>query len=207
MIFRVFLDANVLIGARNRDAILPLAAADCFDVRWSAAVLNEVDRHLLQRITAEQRAALYREMEWAFPDALVELPAALGTLASVVNPKDQHVAAAAIVGGCDLVVTDDQKHLSALVGAGQRRLDVLAAWHEAPDLYSEREQAALALTEEITRISAGGVSDEVWSLAQLAFDEQDIATLIMAICAINAWNRIAISTHLALPAQRSEQEQ
>lgn len=84
-------------------------------------------------------------------------------------------------------------------GVNQRLIDVLPGWKEAPGLYSAREQAALALTEEITLISVAGVSDAVWQQATAAFSQQEIAQLIMAICAINSWNRIAIATHMKLP--------
>ncbi len=84
-------------------------------------------------------------------------------------------------------------------GVDNRRLDVLAGWHEAPDLYSAREQAALALTEEVTLIGEAGVSNETWKRATNEFADQDVVTLIMAICAINIWNRMAVSTRQALP--------
>ncbi|MCK9516160.1 MAG: carboxymuconolactone decarboxylase family protein [Ottowia sp.] len=84
-------------------------------------------------------------------------------------------------------------------GVPQRKLDVLPGWHEAPALYSEREQAALALTEEITRIAEKGVSDATWQRVRNVFDEAETAQLIMGIGAINVWNRMAISTHMRLP--------
>ncbi|MHA3683875.1 carboxymuconolactone decarboxylase family protein [Leucobacter sp. HY1908] len=84
-------------------------------------------------------------------------------------------------------------------GVAQRKLDVLAGWHEAPGLYSARERAALAFTEEVTLIADGGVSDEVWGEVQAEFSEQESVQLLMAICAINSWNRMAIATHQALP--------
>lgn len=88
-------------------------------------------------------------------------------------------------------------------GVDHRRLDVLAGWREAPGLYSAREEAALGLTEEITLIGQAGVSDQVWERVSNEFAEQDTVTLIMAICAINTWNRMAISTRQPLP-ERSD---
>lgn len=83
-------------------------------------------------------------------------------------------------------------------GEKQSRLDMLSAWREAAGMYDEQEQAALRLTEEVTRIGEHGVSDEVWEAVTSAFpDEQDVVTLLMAIIAINVWNRIAVSTHQA----------
>jgi AhpD family alkylhydroperoxidase len=84
-------------------------------------------------------------------------------------------------------------------GEDQRRLDVLSAWREAPALFTEREQAALALTEAITLISDDGVSDPIWSATTECFDEREVVHLLMAIATINVWNRLAVSTHQALP--------
>ncbi|MEO7126265.1 MAG: carboxymuconolactone decarboxylase family protein [Nakamurella sp.] len=86
----------------------------------------------------------------------------------------------------------------------QRKIDVLAGWHEAPRLYSDRDRAAIALTEQITLISEHGVTDDVWAEVQAAFSEKEIAELIMAIGAINVWNRIAIATRLDLPAEQQK---
>ncbi|MGH3237032.1 MAG: carboxymuconolactone decarboxylase family protein [Streptosporangiaceae bacterium] len=83
----------------------------------------------------------------------------------------------------------------------QRKLDVLAGWSEAPGLYSERERAAIALTEEVTMISVAGVSDAAWSKVTESFQEKEIVQLLMAIAAINVWNRLAVSTHQDLPTE------
>lgn len=83
----------------------------------------------------------------------------------------------------------------------QRKLDVIAGWSEAPAVYSERERAALALTEEVTLISVAGVSDAVWDKVADTFQEKEIVQLLMAISAINVWNRLAVSTHQELPAE------
>lgn len=79
-------------------------------------------------------------------------------------------------------------------GMDQRKMDVLAGWSEAPDVYSDREQAALRLTEQVTPIS-GGVADDVWDAAAEVYSEQEMVELLMAISAINVWNRLAVSTH------------
>ena len=84
-------------------------------------------------------------------------------------------------------------------GVAQRQLDVLAGWHEAPSLYTTRERAALALTEEVTRIGEHGVSDAVWADVEAAFKPVEIVALLLAIAAINTWNRLAIATHQDLP--------
>jgi AhpD family alkylhydroperoxidase len=85
-------------------------------------------------------------------------------------------------------------------GEDPRRLHVLAAWREAPQLYTERERAALALAEAVTLIAGGGVPDEVWAGVTAHFDERETVHLLMAIATINVWNGLAVSTHQDLPA-------
>ncbi len=84
-------------------------------------------------------------------------------------------------------------------GESLRRLAVLSAWREAPNLYTERERAAIALTETVTLIARDGVPDDVWDAARANFDEPELVQLLMAISTINVWNRLAISTHQSLP--------
>jgi len=80
------------------------------------------------------------------------------------------------------------------LGETEQRLYLLNAWKETT-LFTEKEQAVLALTEEVTLI-ANHVSDETYARAAGFFDEVELSQIIMAIVAINAWNRIAISTKL-----------
>jgi AhpD family alkylhydroperoxidase len=84
-------------------------------------------------------------------------------------------------------------------GEDQRRLDVLSAWREAPDLFTAAERAALAFTEAVTRIGDAGVSDAVWNDVAAEFDEAAIVHLLMAVATINVWNRLAVTTHQPLP--------
>jgi AhpD family alkylhydroperoxidase len=84
-------------------------------------------------------------------------------------------------------------------GEDQQRLDVLAGWHEAKDLFSDREQAALSLTEAVTLIADRGVPDDVWAKVSAAFSEKETVQLLMAISVINVWNRLAVSTHQQPP--------
>ncbi|MEE1939420.1 carboxymuconolactone decarboxylase family protein [Streptomyces sp. TRM 70361] len=99
----------------------------------------------------------------------------------------------------DMHLTEARK-----AGESQLRLDLLDAWDESPGLYTEKEQAALALTEAITSLDGGTpqghfVPDEVYERAAEHFDEDELARLIAQIIAINAWNRFQVTTR-ALPA-------
>ncbi len=88
-------------------------------------------------------------------------------------------------------------------GASQRQVDLVAAWAEAGDIFSERERAALALTEQITLISEKGVTDDVWAKVEAQFSEEEIVWLIMAISVINVWNRMNVTARTALPPERA----
>jgi AhpD family alkylhydroperoxidase len=94
---------------------------------------------------------------------------------------------------------DMHNHDARVHGENQRRLDVLSAWREATDLFTAREEAALALTEAVTRISDQGVSDRVWDDVAMHFDEKQVVRLLLAIATINVWNRLAVSLHQRLP--------
>ncbi|MEV0369914.1 carboxymuconolactone decarboxylase family protein [Streptomyces sp. NPDC050636] len=78
-------------------------------------------------------------------------------------------------------------------GVAQQRIDLLPAWEEAGALYSEREQAALALTEAVTLLTEGSVPDAVYERAAAHFDERELAHLIAVIVAINNWNRVNVT--------------
>jgi AhpD family alkylhydroperoxidase len=97
------------------------------------------------------------------------------------------------INGCAFCLNMHQRDARA-AGESQQRLDVLRAWREVDGLYTDRERAALALTEAVTLISQDGVPDDVWSTVSEVFDERETAALIVAIATINVWNRLAIST-------------
>lgn len=83
-------------------------------------------------------------------------------------------------------------------GENAERLFILSAWHEAETHFTEEEIVALKMTEEITQIAQNGLSNETYQRASKVFSEKQIAEIIMAIVTINAWNRIAVSTHLKI---------
>jgi len=81
-------------------------------------------------------------------------------------------------------------------GETEQRIYLLNAWRET-DLFTEEEKAILALTEEVTNIK-DHVSDETYQRAAALFDESYLAAIIMAIVAINSWNRLAITAQKEL---------
>ncbi|MBS1739346.1 MAG: carboxymuconolactone decarboxylase family protein [Bacteroidetes bacterium] len=80
------------------------------------------------------------------------------------------------------------------IGETAQRLFLLDAWRET-NLYTAKERAVLALTEEMTLIAGKHVSDEVYQEAAAHLTDEEMAAVIMAVVAINGWNRIAITTH------------
>ena len=85
------------------------------------------------------------------------------------------------------------------LGIGEQKLTLLVAWREAKGIYTEREQAALALAEEMTDLTHRHVSDEVYARAAAAFTERELGQVIAMALTINAWNRIGVTTRLPLP--------
>jgi AhpD family alkylhydroperoxidase len=97
------------------------------------------------------------------------------------------------INGCSVCV-DMHPKIAKKVGETDERLFCVAAWRDAP-YFTEGERAALALTEALTRISdrADPVPDAIWNEADKHFDEQELATLILAIASINVWNRLNVA--------------
>ena len=89
-------------------------------------------------------------------------------------------------------------HTKDALAAGEsvERIVQLSAWEESRHFYTEKELAAIELTEAVTVLTEGFVPDEVYAKAAKHFDETELAHLIAAIIAINAWNRFAVSTRM-----------
>jgi AhpD family alkylhydroperoxidase len=101
------------------------------------------------------------------------------------------------LNGCAYCV--DMHTRDALAGGeDERRVWAVAVWREAP-FFDERERAALALTDAMTRLPEGGVPDDVYDEAARHFDEHELGQLMFASITINAWNRAGVATRLPLP--------
>ena len=81
-------------------------------------------------------------------------------------------------------------------GIGEQKLALLPAWEEAGDIFTEQEQAALAITEEMTDLTRRHVSDEVYARAAAVFSERELGQVIAMAVTINAWNRINVTIRL-----------
>jgi AhpD family alkylhydroperoxidase len=73
------------------------------------------------------------------------------------------------------------------------KLALVQAWAEGGSLFDERERAALAWAEVVTRVEQTGVPDEAYKAARAAFDELELVNLTLAISLMNTYNRMAIS--------------
>jgi AhpD family alkylhydroperoxidase len=94
---------------------------------------------------------------------------------------------------------DMHTHDARKQGETEQRLALVAAWQEAGDLFTERERAALELTEAITELHHGHVSDEVYARAAEVFSDRELGQVIAMAVTINAWNRINVATRLPAP--------
>ena len=86
-------------------------------------------------------------------------------------------------------------HTRDLIKKGVKieKLALVPAWAEAGHLFSERERAALAWAETVTRVSETGVPDEAFQAARAVFEEKELVDLTIAISLMNVYNRMAIS--------------
>lgn len=98
------------------------------------------------------------------------------------------------INGCAYCLDMHTKDARAL-GETEIRLHVLAAWREAP-FYSERERAALAFAEAVTLLPQGPVPDDIYDEAARVFSGEELAILLWQTIVINAWNRMAVPTHM-----------
>jgi AhpD family alkylhydroperoxidase len=95
------------------------------------------------------------------------------------------------INGCAYCLDMHSKDLRA-AGESEQRLYTISAWREAP-FYSERERAALAWAEAVTKLKDGNVPDEVYEEARSQFSEEELIDLTVAVTLINTYNRINIA--------------
>jgi AhpD family alkylhydroperoxidase len=96
------------------------------------------------------------------------------------------------INGCAYCI---DMHTRDLIKRGVEigKIVLVPVWHEAGALFSDREKAALAWTESVTRVSETSVPDQDFQAARAVFSEKELADLTIAIGLMNAYNRLAIS--------------
>jgi AhpD family alkylhydroperoxidase len=125
------------------------------------------------------RDALLRLTEYVSHSGLEE------SLLNLVNLR------ASQMNGCAFCIDMHWKDLRAM-GQSEETLYMLDAWRESPG-YTERERAALAWAEAVTRVTDGHVPDDVYQDARRQFSDAELANLTLAVATINAWNRMNIA--------------
>ena len=148
---------------------------------------SAISRVALKQLTPDVSAAmsaLHREAVAAARAAGVE-----SDLLELVRIR------ASQINGCAFCLDMHTKDARAK-GESEQRVYALDAWRETP-FYTDRERAALALTEAVTLVTDGRVPDAVYQEAASVFKEDELAAVLWAAIVINTYNRIAISTRMA----------
>jgi AhpD family alkylhydroperoxidase len=108
---------------------------------------------------------------------------------------------ASIINGCAYCVDSHTKDLFAR-GETVERIAGLSVWEQAP-FYSDRERAALAWCDALTKVAGEHVSDAVFDAVRPHFSERELVDLTLAIASINTWKRIGVGFRLTPGAYRS----
>jgi len=110
--YTALLDANVLYPAPMRDILLQLALTDLYKAKWTADIHREWIEALLEKQPHRERAALERTrdlMDRSTPDCLIAGYEPMIPILQLPDPDDRHILAAAVVGRCDVIVTQNLK--------------------------------------------------------------------------------------------------
>jgi AhpD family alkylhydroperoxidase len=89
-------------------------------------------------------------------------------------------------------------NVSRKLGVPQEKLDLVSTWHEA-GIFSDKECAALAWAETLTRLADRSVPDKAYEAVRRHFSEPELIFLSVAIGTINAWNRLGAAFRFAPP--------
>jgi AhpD family alkylhydroperoxidase len=98
------------------------------------------------------------------------------------------------INGCGTCVDIHSRELEH-ASEPDARINTVAVWRDV-SYFTAAERAALALTEAATRLAdrPDPVPDDVWDEAARHYDAAQLAALVLAIAAINAWNRLNVTT-------------
>ncbi len=127
--------------------------------------------------------------------AMLDLSAAAATTGVDKDLVELLCLRVSIMNGCGGCI-DYHTKLLREANVADERIWAVAGWRDVP-YYSDAEKAAFALAEEMTHVH---VSDAVWDEAAKHWSEQELAGLMLAICAINTWNRLNVGTQQKVSA-------
>ena len=98
------------------------------------------------------------------------------------------------INGCAMCLRM-HTHEARKKGESEERLYLLNAWRESP-FYSERERAALAWTEALTRVAETRAPEEDYGELARHFTDEEQVKVTMLITAINSFNQLNVGFQL-----------
>jgi predicted nucleic acid-binding protein len=155
-VFAAILDTCTLWPSRQRDVLLSLAVEGMYRPLWSSVILAELEyeeahklrrRGVTSRVAAERAAHLIQQMRTAFDDACVTGWEGLEGTFGLPDPDDEHVLAAAVIGGAGAIVTDNIKDFPPAVIPSH--IHVLSPAEFAGDTVSVSPIEALSIIERV----------------------------------------------------------
>ncbi|MEX0347978.1 MAG: carboxymuconolactone decarboxylase family protein [Paracoccaceae bacterium] len=105
------------------------------------------------------------------------------------------------INGCAFCIDMHTREARA-DGETEQRLYLVSAWHDS-FLYSERERAALAWTEALTRLGDNAPDDSLFVQTQAQFPKDEIIKLTAVVTMINTWNRLSVAFRAVHAAPQS----
>lgn len=103
------------------------------------------------------------------------------------------------INGCAYCIDLHSRDLLKTISVD--KLALVPVWNEVPYLFSERERAALAWAEEVTRVSETHASDAAYAAVAAVFPPKDLVDLTIAIATMNAFNRLGAPFRLPVAAK------
>jgi AhpD family alkylhydroperoxidase len=95
------------------------------------------------------------------------------------------------INGCAYCLDMHWKDLKSIGEPGHRLYELDA--REETSFYTDRERAALAWTDAVTKVAETHVPDDLYNEVRKQFSEKELTDLTLAISTINAWNRLNIA--------------
>jgi predicted nucleic acid-binding protein len=189
-VFAAILDTNVLWPSLQRDFLLSMAVEGLYRPLWSEAILEELQVHehlkLVDRGTEQAAASasaehLVAQMRAHFDDALVTGWDSLEGTFGLPDPDDEHVLAAAVIGGAGAIVTDNTKHFpTSRVPAHVRVLTGREFAENTADVDPER--AARALCEmSLRRTQTPQTPRELVDLLVERYQMEAVADVVLPV--------------------------
>lgn len=142
------------------------------------------------------------QMAHHLPEAYAELVRLGAVLDGVLDPGLHGLVKlrASVLNGCAFCV-DLHGRESLEAGNSPQRVALVAAWHEAGDLFTDVERAVLDLTDALTRLGEHGLTDEVHDAAAAHLTEREMVALITSVGLVNLYNRLGVGTAMAPPVR------